>query len=292
MFRPSRKIFINYLPTNGLALNQFLPNADTHLAVFTIDNRGPVGRNSRKGYIMAVLHMYIRQTHAHLDNNELNYAAHIAESTYPLNRTVSRREFRRSLGDYIGRRFIRLTILQEQLSHGSHNRRFRILVYYIDYLFESIITSIDFISQFFQHVKEKVKDYAWYTYVKQWKGEKRNEWARSNLSADIKALIATEHEKKRETLTKEQLQEMAYLIAKKSALKKLESIKYNGSVEVSLLITLRKGWRSVMCYQTMRSGSFLTRQKGRLLKFTYIIRISSGPNLNSSMRIGSRTFFG
>jgi hypothetical protein len=46
MFRPCRKIFNDYSKTNGLALNRFLPNADTHFALFTTDNRGPLAEGN------------------------------------------------------------------------------------------------------------------------------------------------------------------------------------------------------------------------------------------------------
>jgi len=59
---------------------------------------------------------------------------------------------------------------------------------------------------------------------------KRNEWAKSNLPADIKALIVKEHEEKKQPLTQEKLDEMADLEAKRSVLKRLTSVQYKGNV--------------------------------------------------------------
>jgi len=46
MFQQSRKTFTDYLAINRLGLNKFLPNADSHLAIFTTDSRGPLAEGN------------------------------------------------------------------------------------------------------------------------------------------------------------------------------------------------------------------------------------------------------
>ena len=190
MFRQSRKTFTDYLATNRLGLNEFLPNADAHLAIFTTDNRGPLAQGN-----FAV--------HSEITLDDISSALQYYKNNFPTVDTTVDFEFW----------FFTLTTLSNPPSPPS--------------------TSL---SQFFQHLTAQVEGYAWYTNVAQWRGDKRNEWAISNLPRDIKTLVITEHEKKQEPLTKEKLAEMADLEAKRRALNRLTTVQYRGNIRRSKFV--------------------------------------------------------